>query len=186
MKKLATIVMLLGAVAARATTPPPCADSNVIVSSGSTTLSTTLGARCTPVGPYVCTHGGMTAWGFDLISPCTTNFVSYAVQTPDLSQAHHYDLGLYCIAGPCVSPLGSPQDLCIAYRIPGWPYFQQFGGGGGGIDIPLSDVGHNNRVSIFTLLAPSWSLRVGGRYRLLQHLSSVCNSLRRRRPWVDV
>ncbi len=41
----------------------------------------------------------MTVWGFDIQSPCVTNSVAYAVQTPDNSTGNHYDLGLYYIKG---------------------------------------------------------------------------------------
>jgi hypothetical protein len=42
---------------------------------------------------------GMTVWGFDIQSPCTTTSVAYAVHQYDTSSGDTYDLGLYYIKG---------------------------------------------------------------------------------------
>jgi hypothetical protein len=94
-----------------------CAEHNVYLSESATTVSMSANAGgaalCTPGMPrggtqYNCpsgSSGGMTAWGFDIPSPCLTNWVAYAVQTPDNTTTNHYDFGLYYIKGPSASSL---------------------------------------------------------------------------------
>lgn len=108
MTRLIAIFILLAATIAHASNR--CADSSLLMSNGTTTLSKSLGARCTASRSYTCDKGGMTAWGFDIVSPCAAKFVTYAIQTGDSNSAHQYDLGLYCIQGPCITstaPAGS-------------------------------------------------------------------------------
>ena len=108
MKQLLIVLALLG----RMLGSNPCAEHNIFLSESAINVSMTGSARCTAgsVGgiEYKCPNGaaGMTAWGFDIQSSCVTNWVSYAVQTPDNSAAANYDLGLYYIAGPSAPTLG--------------------------------------------------------------------------------
>lgn len=101
MKRVLIIFALLGRMFAT-----QCAEHNAYLSESAIEVSTTGSARCTPGMPvggiqYDCPKGsgGMTVWGFDIQSPCVTNSVAYAVQTPDNSTGNHYDLGLYYIKG---------------------------------------------------------------------------------------
>jgi hypothetical protein len=90
-----------------------CAEHNIYLSESAITVSMTGSARCTPGMPvggfqYNCpsgTSGGITVWGFDIQSSCVTNWVAYAVQTPDTSTGNHYDLGLYYVKGPSAASL---------------------------------------------------------------------------------
>ncbi len=107
MKKLLVVFALLGHMFAT----NQCAEHNIYLSETAVTVSTYGSARCTPgvAGgiQYNCPNGsgGMTVWGFDIQSPCFTEWVSYAVQTPDNSTGAHYDLGLYYINGPSAPSL---------------------------------------------------------------------------------
>ncbi|MFZ0685488.1 MAG: hypothetical protein WAM89_08075 [Terriglobales bacterium] len=107
MKQLLIMFALLGRVFAT----NPCAEHNIYLSESAVTVSTKASARCTPgiAGgiQYNCPRGsgGMTAWGFDIQSPCVTEQVSYAVRTLDNSALNHYDLGLYYIKGPSAPSL---------------------------------------------------------------------------------
>ena len=107
MKRLFIVFALLGRMFAA----NPCAEHNIYLSESAIKVSLSGSARCTPgeVGgiQYKCPSGsgGMTAWGFDIPSDCFTNWVSYAVQTPDSSAGTHYDLGLYYIKGPSATRL---------------------------------------------------------------------------------
>ncbi len=113
MKWLLVIFALLGRMFAN-----QCAEHNVYLSESAINVSMTESARCTPgdaVGgiPYNCPKGsgGMTVWGFDIQSPCVTNWLSYAVQTPDSSSGSHYDLGLYYVKGPSAASLAGQLML---------------------------------------------------------------------------
>ena len=107
MKQLLIVFALLGRMFAA----NQCAEHNIYLSASGVKVSTTGSARCTPGEAggieYKCPNGsgGMTAWGFDIQSPCFTNWISYAVQTPDNGGGTHYDLGLYYIKGPSASLL---------------------------------------------------------------------------------
>jgi hypothetical protein len=107
MKPLLIIFALLGRMFAS-----QCAEHNIYLAETAHRISLSGSARCTPGTPtggiqYNCPQGsgGMTAWGFDVQSPCVTNWVAYAVKTPDNSAGNHYDLGLYYIKGPSASAL---------------------------------------------------------------------------------
>jgi hypothetical protein len=107
MKRLLIIFALLGRMFAS-----QCAEHNIYLAESALRISRTGSARCTPGTPmggiqYNCPKGsgGMTAWGFDIQSPCVTNWVAYAVKTPDNSTGNHYDLGLYYIKGPSAAAL---------------------------------------------------------------------------------
>jgi hypothetical protein len=107
MRELAIIFALLGRMFAA----NQCAEHNIYLSESAVKVATTGSARCTQgvAGgiQYNCPKGsaGITAWGFDIQSPCYTSWVSYAVQTLDNSPGNHYDLGLYYINGPSASSL---------------------------------------------------------------------------------
>ena len=106
MKRLLVFFVLLGRMFAT-----QCADHNILLSESGTTVSVTAAALCKAGSAggiqYKCPSGsgGMTVWGFDIQSPCVTNWISYAVKTADLS-GKNYDLGLYYIKGPSAGSLG--------------------------------------------------------------------------------
>jgi hypothetical protein len=104
MKRLVLFLLL----AVRAFAANACAEHPVHLSSTASTISTSGTALCqagTKNGvTYACTDGGAAAWGFDIQTSCVTNYVTYASSTLDTSGAvagHKYDLGLYCVKGPC-------------------------------------------------------------------------------------
>lgn len=107
MKRLLVVFALLGRMFAW----NQCAEHNIYLSESVAKISTTGSARCTAGTEggikYNCPDGsaGMTVWGFDIQSACVTNWVSYAVQTPDSGSGAHYDLGLYYIKGPSAKTL---------------------------------------------------------------------------------
>ncbi len=120
MKRVLVVFVLLGRMFAN-----QCAEHNIYLSESAITVSTTGSALCTPGMPpggtqYNCPSGsaGMTVWGFDIQSPCVTNWVTYAVQTPDNSAGNHYDLGLYYIKGPSAASLAG-QLMVHTGELPG-------------------------------------------------------------------
>jgi hypothetical protein len=110
MKRLFILSCIFG-MAGRMFAANQCVEHNIYLSEAIVKVATSQSARCKAglVGgiQYNCPHGsaGMTAWGFDIPSACFTNWVSYAVQTPDHSADGHYDLGLYYIKGPSAPAL---------------------------------------------------------------------------------
>ncbi len=120
MKQLLIVFALLGRMFAT-----QCAEHNIYLSESPIKVSTTGSALCAPGTPpggiqYNCPKGsgGMTLWGFDIQSPCVTNWVSYAVQTPDNGAGNHYDLGLYYIKGPSAKSLAG-QLILHTGQLPG-------------------------------------------------------------------
>ena len=125
MKRLLIIFALLGRMFAN-----QCSDHNIYLSSTATTVSKTGAAMCTAgtVGGvnYGCASGGMTVWGFDIQSPCDTNWVSYAVQAPDNTGSNKYDLGLYYITGPSAGSLAGRLMVHLG-SLPGSSFAQSPG-----------------------------------------------------------
>lgn len=114
MKQIFAVFIFLGSAFAN-----QCAEHNIYLSESAITVSMSGSALCTPGMPiggmqYNCpagTSSGMSAWGFDIQSPCVTNWLSYAVQIPDANSNHHYDLGLYYVQGPSAGSLAGQLML---------------------------------------------------------------------------
>ena len=111
MKRMLIMAIVLGVLIGRMFATQ-CADHNIYLSESPIRISKVKSVRCTPGTPsggiqYNCPSGsgGMGVWGFDVQSPCVTQWVAYAVNTPDNTATNHYDLGLYYIKGPKAATL---------------------------------------------------------------------------------